>query len=165
MQSKIQSFQLSYNKWIERTIIVLLLLTIANVFIDVVLRYVFNNGSIALQEMEWHLFSVMFLLGIPYTLQQDAHVRIDIFYAKFSVKKQAWVNIIGFVIFILPISTLIAYNGFDFAYQSYVLNETSGDPGGLAYRFIIKSIIPLSFILVIISGLIFAKNNYLVLKK
>ncbi|SMM98645.1 TRAP dicarboxylate transporter, DctQ subunit, unknown substrate 6 [uncultured Candidatus Thioglobus sp.] len=129
------------------------------------MRYVFNNTLIGLQELEWHLFSGLFLLGIAYTLQNDAHVRMDIFYDKFSPKKQAWINIIGFVIFIIPISVLIVYNGFDFAYQSYLLNEQSGDPGGLKYRFIIKSVIPISFILVIISGFIFAKNNYLVLKK
>lgn len=159
MQEKI------YALWLERITTVLLLLTIANVFLDVVLRYVFNNTLIGLQELEWHLFSGLFLLGIAYTLQNDAHVRMDIFYDKFSPKKQAWINIIGFVIFIIPISVLIVYNGFDFAYQSYLLNEQSGDPGGLKYRFIIKSVIPISFILVIISGFIFAKNNYLVLKK
>ncbi|SMM99684.1 TRAP dicarboxylate transporter, DctQ subunit, unknown substrate 6 [uncultured Candidatus Thioglobus sp.] len=159
MQEKI------YALWLERITTVLLLLTIANVFLDVVLRYVFNNTLIGLQELEWHLFSGLFLLGIAYTLQNDAHVRMDIFYDKFSPKKQAWINIIGFVIFIIPISVLIVYNGFDFAYQSYSLNEQSGDPGGLKYRFIIKSVIPISFILVIISGFIFAKNNYLVLKK
>ncbi|RUA06611.1 MAG: C4-dicarboxylate ABC transporter [Gammaproteobacteria bacterium] len=143
----------------------LLLLTIANVFIDVWLRYGFNNSSIALQEMEWHIFSSMFLLGIAYTLQTDAHVRVDIFYAKFTAKKQAIINLIGFVIFILPISLLIAYYGIDFAYSAYAINEQSGDPGGLTHRFIIKSVIPLSFILVIISGGLFAKDNVEVLKQ
>lgn len=149
-----------YTKWLENITIGLLLLTIFTIFIDVVLRYVFNNSSITIQEMGWHLFSVMFLLGISYTLQHDAHVRVDVFYAKFDVKKQAWINIIGFVIFILPISVLIIYNGIDFSYQAFLLNEQSGDPGGLPYRFIIKGIIPLSFILLIISGLIFTQNNF-----
>lgn len=141
------------------------MLTILNVFIDVVLRYAFNNSSIALQEMEWHLFSALFLLGISYTLQHDAHVRVDIFYANLLPKKQALINIIGFVIFILPISLLIVYYGLDFAYGAYTINEQSGDPGGLTHRFIIKSIIPISFILVIISGILFAKDNYKVLKQ
>ncbi|WXT99635.1 MAG: hypothetical protein Ctma_0339 [Catillopecten margaritatus gill symbiont] len=154
-----------YAQWLERLIVGLLLLTIANVFIDVALRYGFNNSSIALQEMEWHLFSSMFLLGIAYTLQTDAHVRVDIFYAKFAPKKQAIINLIGYVIFILPISLLIAYYGIDFAYSAYAISEQSGDPGGLTHRFIIKSVIPLSFILVIISGGLFAKDNYKVLKQ
>ncbi|MDC9715145.1 MAG: TRAP transporter small permease subunit [Gammaproteobacteria bacterium] len=154
-----------YTQWLERLIVGLLLLTIFNVFIDVVLRYVFNASSIALQEMEWHLFSAMFLLAISYTLQKDAHVRVDIFYANFSPKTQALVNITGFILFILPISLLITYYSIDFAYSAYAINEQSGDPGGLTQRFIIKGIIPLSFILVIISGTIFAKNNYEVLKQ
>ncbi|WP_291929068.1 TRAP transporter small permease subunit [Candidatus Thioglobus sp.] len=136
------------------------MLTIFNVFIDVVLRYAFNNSSIALQEMEWHLFSSLFLLGISYTLQQDAHVRVDIFYANLLPKKQALINMIGFVIFILPISLLITYYGLDFAYGAYTINEQSGDPGGLTHRFIIKSVIPISFILVIISGSLFVLDNY-----
>lgn len=143
----------------------LLLLMVFNVFIDVLLRYVFNNSSIALQEMEWHLFSAMFLLGISYTLQKDEHVRVDIFYAKLTPQKQALINIIGLVLFILPISLLITYYGIGFAYSAYAINEQSGDPGGLMYRFIIKSVMPISFILVIISGALFAKDNYEVLKR
>lgn len=154
-----------YARWLERITTALLLLTIINVFLDVVLRYVFNNTLIGLQELEWHLFSGLFLLGIAYTLQNNAHVRMDVFYDKFSPKKQAVINIVGFIIFIIPISVLIAYDGFGFAYESYLLGEQSGDPGGLKYRFIIKSVIPISFILVIISGFIFAKNNYLIFKK
>ncbi|CAB9542272.1 TRAP dicarboxylate transporter, DctQ subunit, unknown substrate 6 [Bathymodiolus brooksi thiotrophic gill symbiont] len=154
-----------YTRWLERLIIGLLLLTIFNVFLDVLLRYAFNNSSIALQEMEWHLFSAMFLLGISYTLQKDAHVRVDIFYTKFSPQKQALINLIGFALCILPISLLVAYYGIDFAYSAYLINEQSGDPGGLTHRFIIKSIIPISFILIIISGILFAKNNYEVLKQ
>lgn len=157
--------QQKYSRYLENLIIGLLLLTIANVFVDVFLRYIFNNASIALQEMEWHLFSSMFLLGIAYTLQHDAHVRVDIFYAKFKPKRQALINLIGVVIFVLPISLLISYYGLDFAFQSFLLSEQSGDPGGLMYRFIIKSMIPISFILLIISAVIFAQNNDKVLKQ
>ena len=153
-----------YSQWLEYITTGLLLLTILNVFIDVILRYVFNNSSIGLQEMEWHLFSGMFLLGISYTLQNNAHVRVDIFYDKFKEKKQALINLIGVVIFIAPISILIIYYGMDFTYQSFLINEESGDPGGLSYRFIIKAIIPISFILVIISSFIFARDNYQKLK-
>jgi TRAP-type mannitol/chloroaromatic compound transport system permease small subunit len=74
-------------------------------------------------------------------------------------------NLIGFALCILPISLLVAYYGIDFAYSAYLINEQSGDPGGLTHRFIIKSIIPISFILIIISGILFAKNNYEVLKQ
>ena len=149
----------------ENVIVGLLLLLIFNVFIDVVLRYGFNNSLIALQEMEWHLFSAMFLLGISYTLQHDGHVRVDFLYAKKTLKTQATINIIGFFIFILPISLMIIYYGFDFAYNAFELNEQSGDPGGLTHRFIIKSIIPISFIFVLIAGFSFVKTNLQVRKK
>lgn len=158
-------FKQKYTRYLENITVGLLLLTIFNVFIDVVLRYVFNNASIALQELEWHLFSAMFLLGIAYTLQCDAHVRVDVIYAKFKPKKQALINLIGLAIFVMPISLLISYYGLDFAYQSFLLNEQSSDPGGLMYRFIIKSMISISFVLVIISGMIFAQSNYKVFRQ
>jgi TRAP-type mannitol/chloroaromatic compound transport system permease small subunit len=148
-----------FNKYFENFITGLLLLLILNVFVDVILRYIFNNSSIALQEMEWHLFSAMFLLGIAYTLQHDAHVRVDFLYTKKTEKTQAKINIIGFFVAVLPISLLIIFYGFDFAYASFEMSEQSGDPGGLMHRFIIKSIIPISFILVLISGVTFVKSN------
>lgn len=153
-----------YHQYLENTVIALLLATIASVFINVVLRYVFNNSSIGLQELQWHLFSSMFLLGIAYTLQHDAHVRVDILYTNFTPKTQALINIIGCLLFIVPISLIIIYYGIDFAYSAYVINEQSGDPGGLTHRFIIKSIIPLSSILLILASTTFIKNNYEALK-
>ncbi len=141
------------NKGLETLTIALLLLTIVNVFIDVVLRYGFNNSYIGLQELEWHLFSSLFLLGMSYALQKDAHVRVDIFYQRHSQYKKSLIDFIGHILLVLPLSILIVYHGSDFAYQSFELLEQSGDPGGLSYRFIIKSVIPLSFILLIMSSL------------
>ena len=70
----------------------LMVVMMLNIFYDVFMRYVFKNGSIALQEMEWHLFSVIILLGTSYALMEDSHVRVDVLYAKFSDKKKALVN-------------------------------------------------------------------------
>lgn len=150
----------SYQRILERLTTTLLLLLIANVFVDVVLRYVFNNSSIAGQELEWHLFSALFLLSVSLTLQTDQHVRIDVIYTNLSTKYKAIINLVGFLIFILPISILIIYYGSGFAYDSFLLAEKSADPGGLAYRFIIKSMIPISFVLLIFSGIIFVEDNY-----
>ena len=145
-----------FNKTLEYITITLLLLTIINVFVDVVLRYVFNNSYIALQELEWHLFSSLFLLGMSYALQKDVHVRVDVFYQNYQQNTQAIINLIGSLLLILPISVIVTYHGIDFAYQSFLLNEQSGDPGGLRYRFIIKSIMPIGFILLGLSALNFA---------
>ena len=131
---------------------VLLLLLLANVFFDVIMRYLFNDVSIAMQEMEWHLYATVFLLGITYTLKEDAHVRVDIIYEGLSLKKQAIIDITGTLFFLLPFCLLVTYYGIGFAQESFALNEGSGDPGGLPYRWIIKSMISLSFIFVIIGS-------------
>lgn len=127
---------------------VLIFLTLLVVY-DALSRYLFHSGSIALQELEWHLFDVIILLGISYALKEGTHVRVDIFYANFSLKTKTWVNIISLLFFILPFSILIIYMGFDFVIQSFLQQEGSSDPGGLPYRFIIKSVMLLSFALVI----------------
>ena len=134
---------------------ILLLLMILNVFYDVIMRYLFNDVSIGMQELEWHLFSAMFLLGIAYTLNEDAHVRVDVFYDGFSGKTKALINIVGIVLFLIPFSLLVVHFADDFVYESFQLGERSGDPGGLPYRWLIKSVIPLSFMFLILSGVCF----------
>jgi len=136
-----------------------MVLMILNVFYDVIMRYFFRTGSIAMQEMEWHLFSVIILLGIAYTLKEDGHVRVDVVYDRLSYKKKAMINMVGAVLFILPISLLIVNSSIGMAFESYISNEISGDPGGLHYRWIVKAMIPLSFILVIITGTGFFIKN------
>ena len=128
-----------------------MVLMILNVFYDVVMRYFFNSGSIAMQEMEWHLFSVIILLGISYTLKEDGHVRVDLVYDRLSYKRKALINMVGSVLFILPIAILVGLSSIDNAYESYLSMEQSGDPGGLPYRWIVKSLIPLSFLLLTIT--------------
>lgn len=113
---------------------------------DASARYIFSAGSIALQELEWHLFDIVILFGISYTMQQNAHVRVDIFYASFSSKTKAIINIITSLFFILPFSMLIIYIGIEFVSMSFLQNEISSNPGGLEYRFLVKAIMPLSFI-------------------
>lgn len=124
---------------------ILLLLLVLNVFYDVIMRYVFNDVSIGMQELEWHLFSVVFLLGIPYTLQHDGHVRVDLIYERLSVKQQTVIDLLGYLCFVLPFAALVAYYGWGFAEESFKLAEKSGDPGGLHYRWLIKGAIPFSF--------------------
>jgi TRAP-type mannitol/chloroaromatic compound transport system permease small subunit len=130
-----------------------MILMAANVFYDVVARYAFNNVSIGMQEMEWHLYSVVFLLGIPYALRTDGHVRVDVFYTRWSNKTKAWINLVGAIIFVIPFAYLIGIYGYDFAVDSYNMGEGSGDPGGLPHRWIIKSVIPISAVFTGIAGL------------
>ena len=130
-----------------------MILMAANVFFDVVSRYAFNEVSIGMQELEWHLYSVVFLLGIPYALRTDGHVRVDVFYTNWSDKAKAWINLVGALIFVLPFAYLIGTYGYDFALDAYSMGEGSGDPGGLPHRWIIKSIIPVTAFFIATSGL------------
>ncbi len=114
---------------------------------DATSRYLFSAGSTALQELEWHFFDVVILLSIAYTLRNNAHVRVDIFYEKFSQKTKVLINIVSFLFFVLPLSFLIIYIGIGFVELSFVQHEASSDPGGLKYRWIVKSLMPLAFVL------------------
>ena len=127
---------------------------------DVLLRYVFNFSTAALYEMEWHLFAIIFLLASPYTLQKNKHVRVDVFYNNFSKRKKNIVDLIGNIIFLIPFSFIIFYTSLPFVEDSFSILESSPDPGGLPYRFIIKSIIPIAFFLLMIQGILNTIKNY-----
>ena len=141
-----------------------MVLMILNVTYNVIMRYFFNTGSIAMQEMEWHLFSVIILLGISYTLKEDGHVRVDLIYDRLTQKKKAKINMVGVVLFIIPVALLIAVESIPFVIESFNSNEQSGDPGGLPYRWLVKSLIPLSFFLLIITSIGFFIKNLNVYK-
>ena len=102
-------------------------------FVVVVLRYVFDAGAVWLQESVVWMHAVVFMLGAAYTLQQDEHVRVDIFYRNMSETRRAWVDLLGAVLFLLPVSVFLAYAAWDFVAISWQLRESSREPGGLPY--------------------------------
>ena len=120
--------------------------------IDVFLRYIFNYSTAGFYELEWHLFACIFILGSSYTLQKDRHVRVDVFYNEFSDKTKNWINLIGSIVFLLPFCYVIIISSIPFVENSYSILESSPDQGGLPFRFIIKSIIPIGFILFFLQG-------------
>ena len=134
------------------TAFILAILVVLVVY-DATARYLFSEGSTALQELEWHFFDVVILLSIAYTLRNNAHVRVDIFYEKFSPKTKVLINIFSFVFFVLPLSFLIIYIGIGFVEMSYLQHEASSDPGGLKYRWIVKSLMPLAFVLLALQAI------------
>lgn len=129
----------------------LMVLMIMNVFYDVIMRYFFNDVSIGMQELEWHLFAAMFMFGIAYTFKEDGHVRVDIFYDTMSARNKALVNIFGSLVLALPITLFILYYSWDYTFEAYQMGEGSGDPGGLPHRWIVRSVIPLSSIFLMLS--------------
>jgi TRAP-type mannitol/chloroaromatic compound transport system permease small subunit len=135
------------------------LVMLVNVFYDSIMRYFFRSGSIALQEMEWHIFAVVFLFGMAFTLKEDGHVRVDILYDQFSPRWKAVVNIAGTLFFLIPLAILIVNGSYWFVMEAYEVNEVSGDPGGLTHRWLIKSVIPMSFVFLIVSACGFIVRN------
>jgi TRAP-type mannitol/chloroaromatic compound transport system permease small subunit len=140
------------------------LLMLFNVFYDSIMRYFFNSGSIALQELEWHLFAMVFLFGIAYALKEDGHVRVDILYDRFSPRWKAIVNISGTVLLLLPLSVLVIGGSVWYVQEAFTTGEISGDPGGLSYRWLIKLVIPVSFLFLIVSATGFIIHNINVIR-
>ena len=138
---------------------VVLLLMVLNVSYDVMMRYLFRASSVGMQEMEWHLFAIVILYGVGVALKHEAHVRVDFLYDRMQPKTRAMINIIGTLCFLMPLSLLILFGSIEFVKDAYVMNEISEDPGGLPYRWIIKSMIPLSFFFLLFSAVGYVLQN------
>ena len=120
---------------------------------DVIMRYLFNSTKTWIIELEWHLFAIVFLIGASYTLLHDKHVRVDVFYERFSRKTKNRVNIFGLLLFLIPWSIVMIYYGYDYAINSFSFRESSPQPNGLPARYIIKSFISIGFILLMLQGI------------
>lgn len=121
----------------------------------VILRYVFDAGFIWLQESLTWMHAAVFMLGAAYTLQQDEHVRVDIFYRKMTPKRQAWVNLLGVLLFIFPVCGFLLVESWDYVRAAWRLSEVSRDSGGLPYPAIplMKSLLLLMPLAVLLQGL------------
>ncbi len=119
----------------------------------VLLRYGFNWGSIAMQEAVVYMHGCLFMLGASYALQQGAHVRVDIFYRKFSPRAQAWVNALGGIVFLLPLSLFILGISWNYVAESWAIREASPEPGGIPAVFLLKTLLPAMAINLFLQGL------------
>lgn len=156
----------TFIEWTGKTASWLVLGLVLLICYDVAMRYLFQQGSVALQELEWHLFSLIFLLGSAYTLKHDEHVRVDIIYRSrfMSDKKRALVNIFGVILLLLPFCILILISSWPFVENAFYYNEGSPDPGGLPYRFLLKASLLLAFGLLILQALVDLTRNILTLR-
>jgi len=132
--------------------ILVVLLSLLVVY-DATMRYLFSAGSIALQEVEWHLFDMVFLLGLSYALKHDKHVRVDIFFERYSADARAIVQILSMLLLVIPFSLLFLSDAVDMTLQSYLQHEVSSDPGGLTNRWLIKAVLGLGFVLLLLQAL------------
>ncbi|MDZ7269072.1 MAG: TRAP transporter small permease subunit [candidate division KSB1 bacterium] len=120
---------------------------------DVFTRYLLKRSSVAVQELEWHLFAVLFLLGAGFTLKHDRHVRVDLFYARLPQKGRAWIDLFGSLFFLIPFAAMIIWTSLTFVKNAWLIGETSPDPGGLPARYLIKAAIPVGFALLLLQAL------------
>ena len=141
MLNRVLSQAEAFIDWSGRTVSWLSLLLVLVTFIVVVLRYVFDSGSIALQETTTYFHATIFLVGMAYTLQQNGHVRVDIFYSRFSKHGQAWVDLCGALFLLLPFMLFISWISWEYIVDSWAVREGSREAGGLPGVFLLKSLI------------------------
>lgn len=123
-------------------------------FVIVVLRYVFDVGFIWLQETLTWFHAVVFMLGAAYTLQQEEHVRVDIFYRNMSERHRAWVNFLGVILFVFPMCAFFVWTSWGYVISSWIIGEVSRNAGGLPYPFLplFKSLLLLMPVTVALQG-------------
>lgn len=119
---------------------------------NAVIRYTFSESSNAWLEIQWYLFGAMFLLGASYTLKMNEHVRVDIIFGKLSPRAQAWVDLIGGILFLMPAVVIIGWMSWPFFVESYIRHEMSTNAGGLI-RWPVKLLIPFGFGCLALQGL------------
>ena len=129
---------------------------------NVLLRYLFSAGSVAAQELEWHLMSPIVLIGMAYALLHDGHLRVDLIYVKLPRRARLLVNLAASLIGVV-FSGLVIYLAWKYVLQAYAIDEGSPDPGGLPHRFVLKAFIPLGFALLLLYSIAEAIHAWLAL--
>ncbi len=140
------------------------LLLVILVTLNVALRYAFNISFVFMEEMQWHLYALVFLLGAGYTLRYNGHVRVDVLYQRLGKRSRAFINVAGCLLFLFPGCYLVIKTSIPFVESSWAMGEGSADPGGLPARYLLKGIIPLAFFLLALQGVsMFLQNLFLLM--
>jgi TRAP-type mannitol/chloroaromatic compound transport system permease small subunit len=127
---------------------------------NVLLRYLFSTGSVWAQELEWHLLAPICLFGMAYVLGRGEHVRVDILYARFGRRTQHAVDLLAAVLTVVLAVVVIELSS-RYVAQSYRIGEESANPGGIPYRFVLKSLIPIGFALLLVQAVASALKSWL----
>ncbi len=123
------------------------LLLVAVILVQVILRYLFSSGLVILEELQWYIYAVIVMNAIAYGVTDDIHIRMDLFYQRFSKRKRILVDLTGLVVFALPISLVFFLKGIEFTLASFSVGECSPSPEGLPCLWIIKAVMPISMFL------------------
>ncbi|MCU0763671.1 MAG: TRAP transporter small permease subunit [Hydrogenophaga sp.] len=128
------------------------LVMIGLVATNVLLRYAFSFGSVWAQELEWHLLAALILLGMSHALQRGDNVRVDLFYARYSPRAKRVVDVAS-ALLLIALALAFIHLSLGYVEQSYSINESSPDPGGIPYRWAVKALIPLGYGLLVLQQL------------
>ena len=131
-----------FGEWVSWIWILLLGVVVLNV----VMRYLFGEGRIEFEEIQWHLYSIGFLMGLSYGVTTDSHIRVDLFREKMDARLQAWIELYGILLLLLPFISLVVIYAVPFVEYSITTAERSESPAGLSHRWLIKSMLLMGFI-------------------
>ncbi len=151
------------NRAAGRAVAWLSLLMVLMTFFVVLLRYMFDLGSIAMQESVTYMHAALFMIGAAYTLQRDAHVRVDIFYQRMSRRGRAWVNLLGTLLLLMPVCLFILLSSWGYVFESWQVMEGSPEAGGIPAVWVLKALILLLPLLLLLQGLAWLLRNGLFL--
>ena len=160
----IDRFQDRFGKWLYWLVLGMVVIGGYNTIV----RYVDRSIGMSLSsnmylELQWYLFSLVFLLGAAYALRHDEHVRVDILYSRLSPKGRAWINVLGTLFFLVPFCGMMLWVSWPAVMNSWAVLEVSPDPGGLP-RYPLKTAIPVAFILILIQGMSMFIRNLAVIR-
>ena len=149
-----------FSRWIDGLISgigkylgIVWLLLMAIIVINVIARYLLSEGRIEFEELQWHLYSIGFMLALGYGLVTDSHIRVDVLHERLPHRVRLWIDFYGLLVAVIPFSILILWYGWDFVGYSFRTGEISASPGGLPYRWLIKSVLLIGFMLLLLAAL------------
>ncbi|MFY0309966.1 TRAP transporter small permease subunit [Leisingera sp. D0M16] len=137
-----------FGEWVSWFWILLIAVVCVNVF----MKNVLSQGSVQLEEIQWHIYAALFLLGLSYTMAYDDHVRVDLLYENISTRGKAWVDFLGILLFLVPFILMLLYFTFPFVLKAISDGERSSSPAGLSHYWIIKSSLLIGLVLLLITA-------------
>ena len=123
------------------------------IVLNVTMRYAFGEGRIEFEEIQWHLYATGFLIGLATCMSTDDHIRVSVFHDRMRPRMQAWIELYGLLLLFFPFIVMVLWFSVPFIQYSFQISEISDAPGGLPFRWAIKSVLPISMVLLLIAGL------------
>ncbi len=152
LSASIDRFTVRTGKLVSWLAVIMVLIASYNAIVRYAGRFLgLNLSSNAYIEAQWYLFSLIFLLGAAYALQQDAHVRVDVLFGRLSPRARTWINVLGTVLLLVPFCIFLLWTSWPVVANSWRVREVSPDPGGLP-RWPLKAVIPICFVLLLLQG-------------